>query len=700
MNGLKKMNLQTSLYEFEEVLFTLAWLLKFDVDNNNSPQTIISRAEELDLITVHNESNWKANEKEIFILLNETNIDFPKETNIGDLAKILMGLGEFSARCHGDFDSIVIKQFSNNAHKESLIKIMKNIIETHSFFKRNRSLDEIAYSQKIAETEFDWKNYYGVIGANGRDYINGSGFSYGLTFFIKLCAKLVPYEFSTFVERNKEEDFSGDLCRPLIEVLFFRNKEYAPPLLKSKNVYLKLLACGSVVSGEPFDKTSTIKENIETLVIAGVDIGDAIWLCSAKLKDQYISVERIKSQLTATNHEILKYERGLDNSLEGNQSKEMLSYKRRVLEEHEGRLISSVEILNESLNALKNYWPQLGLESNQIENIIQLIRNEKLTFDLVPFISTRRNQEQVLDNIFTSINRWIGISSPPLLITCNITFTYNSHLDFERVLNAAKTLLQLTGVKKKLVGKFLGNIVKGVADDLENFISSPCMDVRKPNLWESTICRLGCIHLLAMCVFENIEEKKESEISQIVPIVVDKVNLLLKIKGVSIHYVPDELFRDLKRVTAHIISSKEYMSEHAKKIVLDTSLPSDYRIRVIATSENLLKDDVQLLLDLFEEVSSPPIYYDHGLKQFSEYLNLLDICIAHLWKFKAKHQAKEIIRIWECYCPLYGEECSRYIEYAQRLYAALLTDGDDRVWLNKLNGFEDSYCFNFLIDNQ
>lgn len=686
-------SLQTSIYEYEEVLYTLAWLSGCNTEAH--PKKIIRRATLHRLIHVSNDRHWTANERNIFRRLNNPKITFPHHSQTKDLAKILIGFGEISARSHGDFKGMASKKLKTHVYKRALSKIIKEMLETQHFLKRKRTLEEIGCSQKIGKTNFDWKGYDAAL--NELNYSSRiSTYNYGLAFIVKLCLKVIPCQFSMIVEKCKEKPIVGDLCHPIIEPLMFRDKQYIAPLLKSKNAYLRLLACASVVQQELFDNQSTIDENIKVLVTNGIDVGDAIWLSSVKLRDHYQSVERIKGQIISTRHEILRCEKDPSNRPKGIRNEQWIDSRNNVLNNYEESLIKAENKLKTGFDDMKDHWPKAGLAQHQIDNLVHLIKNEKLSRQLVELIPSKDNQALILDNALSSVMRWIGISSQPILDVCEETFSYSSQRDLERLVNAAKTLLLLSNIKGKIIGKFLGNTVGATVISLERFSCSPYMDVRKPSQWQSATSRLACIHLLAMCVFEETSEDQEDQVSTIVPKVVDNINLLLKVQDSPFHLRDDELFKDLKRVTTHVIASKNHMSSSAKNIVLDSDLPSDYRARVIVANEALIGKYSSLLLELFEEFSEPPIYVDGDYKHFSEWICLLDICIAHCWKYKANHVARKIIQVWEQCCPLYGDKCSEYIKYAQKLYTALSKDGKDRVWLNGLYGFEQSNCMIIL----
>ncbi|MCK4742915.1 MAG: hypothetical protein KAT25_03770 [Sulfuriflexus sp.] len=685
-------SLQISIYDYEEVLFTLAWL--FNCNAEILPKKVVNKAVQLGLITIHSEKHWNADANKISRHLNSFKVKFPHHSQTKDLTNILIGFGEFSARSHGDFKDILSKKFSTFIYKGALSKILKEVVETKHFLKRKRNLEETGYFQTIAKTNFDWKGYH--VAMNTLNYRGMSTYNYGLAFIAKICLRVIPSQFSAFVEKHKIKPIVGDLCAPVIEPLMFRDEQYIIPLLKSKNAYLKLLACASVVQQDPFENQSTIDENIKMLVANGVDIRDAIWMSSVKLRDHYLSVERTNNQIKQVRQEILRCEKDPSNCQKGIKPAQWISSRKDILGKYEKSLAETENKLKESFNEMAFHWPKEGLEKHQIENIICLIKNEKLSRELVELIPSKENQEQLLDNTLTLVMGWIGISSKSILESCEETFSYSSEKDLQRIVNAAKTLVMLSKIKKKVIGKFLGNAVGASVNTLENFVSSPYMSVRKPSQWQSATSRLASIHLLAMCVFEETHEDKENEISVIVPKVVENINLLLKVRNTPFHLGADELFKDLKRITAYIISAKSFLAASAKGIAIDEGLPPDYRARVIVTNKSLLVRHKSLLLEFFEEFGRPPIYVDRDYKHFSSWVCLLDICISHCWKFEAILESQEIIRIWEQHCSLYGNKCEEYVEYAKKLFMALSEDGKEREWLIGLDGFEQSNCMDFL----
>ncbi|MCW8876091.1 MAG: hypothetical protein OQK51_03445 [Kangiellaceae bacterium] len=684
---------QTSIYEYEEVLYTLAWLSGCNTETDS--KKIICQATNLGLVTVDDGSSWKANKRAIFKQLNNPDITFPHHSCVDELAKILIGLGEISARCHGDFNRVVTRKLTSCSYKAALLNVIKKLIKTPNFLKRKRTLEEIAYSQKIGKTDFDWG------GIRGGFYEIDSGttmrtFNYGLAFIIRLCIRLIPEQYSVIVESYKEELIVGDLCCPVIEPLMFRKKQYIVPLLKSKNAYLKLLACVCVVKQSTFDTQSTIGENIKMLVANGIDIGDALWLSSLKLKEHYQSADRIKERILSTKQEISVCERDPSNCPKGSKPEQWISSRKDSLSDNEDLLVKAEKRLKASFDDMKTHWPQTGITQSQVDNLIHLIEDEKLLRELVDVIPSKDNQAQILDNAFLSIMNWIGVPSQPVLEVCEETFSYSSKRNLEKLASAAKTLILLSDLKGKEIGRFLGSNVGPSVVSLEKFSCSPYMNVRKASQWQSATSRLACIHLLAMYVFEQTPSDKEKQVLEIIPDVVKKINLLLKVQDSPFHLGADELFGDLKRAAVGVISNKDYMADIAKDIVADSNLPPDYRIRVLVSNETLLKENTDLLLELFEQFGEPPIYVDRDYRHFREWLNLLDLCIAHCWKENSLQACKEVIRIWEQYCPKYGEKCREFIGYARKMYRALSESGEERDWLKELFGFENSNCMRFI----
>ena len=271
-------------------------------------------------------------------------------------------------------------------------------------------------------------------------------------------------------------------------------------------------------------------------------------------------------------------------------------------------------------------------------------------------------------------------------------FYYSTEFDFEKLLSASKAILKISENKNKIIGKVLGSKVKEKVDELESFLARPFMNVRKPIEFDAKASRLACIHLLAMCTFIQTPSDRDQEISSILSIVIKKVNFLLRLNQTQ-YETKFELFSDLKRITAHVISSKNNSTRIAEEIAQDDFLPCDYRISIITSNKNLFNSHKDKLVQLFEDFSFVLNYVGQKDKYFSECINLLDLCTAYSWKYKDQKSSEEIIRIWEKNCSNYDEH---YVEYARKLYSALSNDNKEIIWLKNLNGFQESYCLRFL----
>jgi len=686
-------SLQTSIYDYEEVLYTLAWLSGCDIEV--SKKRIVKRAVQLGYIKLEHDKHWHANERNIFRRLKSFKIAFPHRSQIKNLTSILIGFGEMSARSHGDFKTVIGKKFTSFFYEKSLSKVLEELVKTERYMGGKHPIEETGFSQRIERGEFDWKGYDSAL----TELRYGSRLStnnYGVAFILELCLKIIPFQYSHIVEKYKKRPSVGILCYPAIEPLMFRDKQYLVPLLKSKNAYLKLLACASVVQEEPFDNQSRIDDNIKMLVSNGIDVGDAIWLSSVKLREHYQNVERIRGQIISIRNEILRCKKYPNDCQKGIRPTQWIDSQKVALKYHEESLIKAEDRLKVSLRDIEANWPERGIASNQNDNLIHLIKNEQLSRALAELIPSKDNQIQILNHVLLSVEKWIGISTQSPFEACEEMFSYSSKPDLERLVNAAKTLILLSNFKGKIIGRFLGNRVRNTVVFLEGFVCRPFMSARKPSLWLSATSRLACIHILAMCVFDEVTTEQEGQVSKIVPRVIENVNLLLKVQASAFHSGDDELFRDLKRITSYIISSTDYTDDSAVKIALDMDLPCDYRLMVIVSNKALIQEHGNMVLEFFENFGAPPIYVDSEYKHFTEWISLLDICIAYCWKYGSDQVKQGIIRIWEQYCPMYGDECSDYVVYARNLYSALSEDGEDRKWLKELDGFGQSNCMNFL----
>jgi hypothetical protein len=686
-------SLGSSIYEHDEVIFTLAWLL--NINSSTHPKITINRAVQRNLIRVDSSNHWHANEKNIFRCLNNPKIVSPHHSKTKQLTKLLIGFGEMSARSHGDFKVIVTKKITGFFYKKSLLKVVEEIQKSKRYFVRKRSIDEIGYSQLITKTKFDWNGYKTAL----RDLNYGTRlktYNYGISFIISLCLKVMPRQYSFFVEKNKRKAFVGDLCYPAVKPLMFRDLKYAIPLLKSKTPYLKLLACASIVQQELGEKQTSIEENLNILTENEIDIGDAIWLISIKLRDRYQSVNRILDHIRELNEEIKRCEKDPKSYPNGVEPESWIESRIESKQKHEKRLTEAEHELKSASDELIKAWPTFGVSQDQVENLISLIDDEKQVYELAILIPSIDNQIQLLNDILKNIELWIGTIPKFSLDICKENFSYSSRKDLELIANAARSIIRLAENKNKKIGNFLGSKVQVLDSTLEAFICRPFINVRKSNLWQSATSRLASVHLLALHVFDQTPSNKETQISEIVPIVINKVNLLLQVISQSVTWDTDEIFKDLKKVSAHVIATKTYLTQNALSIADDKNLPNDYRVRVILTSETLIKSHWKIAIELFESFSSPPIDINCEFKHFSEWICLLDLCIAYCWKYNSDQIAQEVIRIWTHYCPKYGDKYIDFIGYAKKLYLALLQDGDERIWLRELDGFSQSHCMALL----
>jgi hypothetical protein len=683
------LSLTHTIYEDTDVIFTLAWLLNIKTDH--SPKRIISRAVQSGLINIDKGNSWHANEKDVVRRINNPKVAFPHFNDTQKILSILIGIGEIAARSHGDYKNVVSRKFSSFFYKKSLLNVMNEILKDNEYLVRKRSIDEIGYAQSIANIKFNWSGYNFALNVLNRGDRLGD-YSYGLSFILSILLKVIPHRFSFFIEKYKSKEFVGELCRPVIEPLMFKNLDYVVPLLNSNNIYLKLLASASVVHQDLFESYTTIENNLNLLTKNGINIGDAIWITSIKLRDQYLTVARLDNQIVSLDREIRQLEKSLGD-LAGviipNSNVELkINRKKDVLSSLEAAEV----LLESSIDELVKAWPKAGIEMDKIENFIQLIGDNGLSRGFPERIPSINNRIQILSHNLNRIEDWIGISSKNPLDSCDELIHYSSDVDLKKVKDAAKALVLLADDKNKNLGRLLGMTVMKFDKEIEFFITRPFMSVRKPNVWGAAVSRLAVVHLLALYVFDQVAIEKENEVSPVALAVIDKVNLLLKVSSGQSYFGGEELFSDLKNTATHLISSKDYLKCKSIDIANDKDLPYDYRVRIIFASQVLSFSHWKLAIGLFESFSKPTLIYGKEDKHFSEWICLLDLCVAYCWKFNRKEAIAEIIHLWERYCPMYGKAYAEYQVYARKLYTALLSEGIERDWLMDLDGFSQSYC--------
>ena len=470
--------------------------------------------------------------------------------------------------------------------------------------------------------------------------------------------------------------------------------------LKCKNTYLKMIACASLVQQEPQDNQSSIDNNIKYLSFAGIEIGDVIWLLSVKLKQQYQSVKRLKNNIKQVRLDVALCENDESKCPKGGVPAQWVEARKELLLESEALFAAAENNFKESLLAIKKWWPNEGLSQQQVSNIVNLIKSEELCLELAGLAPDKDGCALIREGVLAPVWKWLGVSNKSILDACKDSFTYSEKIDFERLVSAANSIVLLSSIKDgSVIGRELGRAVGKSVSVLENFVLRPYISVRKPNLWQSAISRLVCIHMLAILVFRNTPPDKESQISGIISDVIDKVGIVFKIKRGSLGLVKEELFNDLKALSADVVVTQSSLMNSAKGIALDEDMPCDYRVRVIAGSDFLIHNHCASLLKLFEECGQPPVLHASEMsRNFNQWLCLLDLCLANCVRFNLEETAECIVRIWERLCPKYGVEFMSYSEYAKNLLLAITGNEDKARWLNGLYGFENSCCAMLLCD--
>lgn len=686
-------SLYMDIHDNVDVVYTLSWLLQ--LAPNVNAKKVVNRAVAHKLISIETGSHWKANESTIIRLMRNPKVVYPPLGDLDAWCSIILGIGEMSARSHGSFKAEIVRKFNNIFYKRALIKILSVAVKRLS--DEEFSVDRIAHSQFISRVKFNGQFYQDVC----REIDYGSRLhnsNYGLSFLVLLCFRLQPVELSAFIERNKRKVYISDLCLPMMEAFMFRDVRCFENFLTGKSTYLKLQACASIVQQKTFNSELSIKNNIRLLSDNGIAVGDAIWLVSVTFWNRYTSEKNIRDRLEELNKEIYLLEKYPERCPKGAKLEFWIDSITRQKEEYENQLAQAEINLKNAFQEVADAWPEEGIGHEQVKNLIHLFRDVDLCYRLVDLIPSSKDKQQILEHILSYFGRWVGFARKEYLELCEDTFSYSSERELDTVINAARSLIMLSYEKGGAnIGKTLGNRVSKFDNEITSFISRPFMNVRKASIWHSACSRLGVVHLLAMCVFDETPEEYESEIFPIVGSVVDKVHLLFKILSFSSHLGADELFSDLSKVTSCVISKKKYLSKRALSVANDDDLPPDYRIRVIATNPKLIHSHKDIVAQLFEEFGKSPLYRQSITRCFSEWINLLDLCLGYCWKYENVELAGRIVEIWEKHFSGYIEEIpTEYLGYANKINLALTSDGNERDWLIQEEKLKNTHSVLFL----
>ncbi|ANP79196.1 hypothetical protein A134_22960 [Vibrio crassostreae 9CS106] len=686
----KMSSLYRGIYNDPDVIVTLAWLL--NRDEHCSDKYIVKESVRRGLININSSINWNANGRNIFRYINKKRMKLPPPENIDKLSSCLRGLGEMSARSNSDFEKVVSIRLSGYFYRKTLIKVLNELINREQFIARERSIEEKSYSRAIALKKFNWQGFKDSAHSIRYDSQYGNH-DYGIYFVVRLCAALAPQDYSCFVEQKKHKEYVGELCRPLINSIIFKDRKRSLPLMRGNCLHLKLLTIVAFINDDVIDNNTSISEIQNILLKNNLSIHDVIWISASKLQEVSNKIKQLSNQIDTLNQEILQNER--NPSLVN--SEYLIISRIKDKKGYEIEIQETKDKLNLFIKQLVNIWPNLGLQDEKLTNILFLITDDKLLLDLSALVPSLEDKIKIRTHIIKKAENWIGINPKHDTVQkiCDQNFTYSSLVDSEKFHNISHCFVLLANDKNQILGKFLGKTVQATDKVLEEYITRPFINVRNPMLWHSATTRLAAINLLSILVFTNTPLSKISEISPILPIIIRKVSLLLKIIYDTDDFIENELYRDLKTITANLIANNK-LNKLALEIVDDKYLPFDYRARIIFSNEELIKDRWEYAVDLFKRFLNFPLFLDTEYKHFSESICLLDLCISYCWRYNTPSAVHAIAHIWNDYCSSIDDKTIAYKDYATRLYLALQNEGEERIWLKNLEGFGKSHCMTAL----
>jgi len=641
--------------------FTLDWLI-----HNSNYSSKKSRYFKKLIIKGDTNKLWDTDENLLSKLLTKSIINPPFVQNYKSLAKLLIGLGEMSARCHIDLMIFLKPLFLKTTYKSLLPKITK---EALTIYEHNGYIDtdkDKSLSKTLLDTPLSYEGLEVAQHICDRPGTLSHTPRYGLYFIIKLYIIISPTSFTYWF--NRSGNTSSAAASILVEnIIFDKNKKIINSLLTGGSNFLVLLSASvimtNIYNNEPID----YKHINNALLKNDIDKGDAVWISALVLKELIHSWYRLTDRV----------KREADN-----------------IEHYNGLIAETYALIEKTLSEISDSWPETGLSEHQFQQLnFSFVNTYEFIYKLAIKLNNDIDKQKLLTLNTTSLNKSLGISIKKDLVLQN-HYTFDEKENDLIIWAAHSFLLIWKKDSGKSLAKKIGNLVGKLTDDLNSFIQQPYIASRQTDKWLSATSRLAATHYFVLVFYSITPKECKSEIESILPFSIKHIILLLtKVQDRwldLINDLPDKLIHE----TAFVLREVPLLKNKQESVVFNEQLPDHLRALMLWAKPKLVVKKQQLANKLFLSAGVVPLSHNLQNKHFNRILNVLDIGIANS---TSAQQQNLIIKLWkesyEEWKPILDD---KWEDAAEWLISAINGNAISIKRLKNTDGFNNSYCYNVI----
>lgn len=640
--------------------FTLDWLIQ-----NSSYSSKKSRYIKKLIIKGDANKLWNTNEKLLSKLLTRAIINPPFVKNYKSLVKLLIGLGEMSARCHVDLMFFLKPLFLKITYKSLLPKITKEALKIYEHNGYKYSEEDKKMSNIISTTSLSFEGLEVAQHICDRPGTLSHTPRYGLYFIIKLYIIISPTSFSHWFNHSGN---SSSIAAGIVaeNIIFNKDKKITNSLLNGGSDFLVLLSSSALMVNLDNEFVSYKKIN-NTLFENGLDKGNAVWISALILKGLIHSWYRLTDRVKQETDNIAHY-----NNL----------------------VMETYELIEKTLSELSDSWPEAGLSDHQFLQLnFSFVNTHEFIYKLAIKLHNDVDKQKLLTLNTNTLKKSLGITLKKEM-TLQEYYTFNDRED-NLIIWAAHSFLSLWEKDtSKSLAKKIGSLVGTFTDELNSFIQQPYIASRQSDKWFSATSRLAATHYFVLVFYSIAQKEYKSEIESILPFSIKHIILLLtKVQDRwldLINDLPDKLIHE----TAFVLREVPLLKNKQESVVFNEQLPDHLRALMLWAKPKLVVKKQQLANKLFLSAGVVPLSHNLQNKHFNRILNVLDIGIANS---TSAQQQNLIIKLWkesyEEWKPILDD---KWEDAAEWLISAINGNAISIKRLKNTDGFNNSYCYNVI----
>ncbi|MFT9017896.1 hypothetical protein [Acetobacter malorum] len=538
---------------------------------------------------------------------------------------IIDGLGELSARCSSDLETLVLRAFGRRRMRFDGATLVAKIAAPDLI--GSLSVNDwyaVSMEQSFASTKLDQD-----IVACATDLLENSYRSYsrayGLLFSIRVALQLSPAStLSSLIQ--KPEGRVVPLLQALVKILCesANTRPQIEALLRCKNSLLRVMGALTLSGGGWFKQDSVDMLAIHgQLLAAGWTDIDAHWIVAQRLKNVAHERFRVRRHVADLETQQARHRR-MPTRRPADIAAEQEKVAEQRLEEARKRCTGVEAQVKALVELLAKTWPTLDVAEETCQRIDPcMIDSNEIRLEVAQALPPNDARRTMLDLVLQKFEDLIGLREPEKALEEYFFVSGADVVDETRI--AASALVMRYEHEQTKIGRRAGQRIDKLSKAAQKILSRPFARARNHCRYQSAMARLACALDFALDVANLLRIEHEKEARTLATLAVDHATHLLL-------QAPDDedALPYLEQLACHAIRTMQdgLAPDKRAEWACDSRLPSFVRALAAWTDPIFVANSSGYAMDLFRAAGKPALKM--CVKCFSYYaaITLLDAALA------------------------------------------------------------------------